>query len=405
MLPPGGCVRWIWATKSQRGASPASYCPADVTPPARAMSFDEAVARSINSMTVRHALLLPPLLSRWRPDLLHEIAAEVPSCERAALDSPADRALAGGLLAQLGETVAPDQVAPELSYSAAGIALFRYLRARRELAGLPAERLPDDPTSLLGNSSRATAEQIGGYLHRKLLAADGSCTLSDTGALLALHRRAGTLRWLAWRWPRLVFAGKTGSSPHDDSALAGIAVCLDAAQQMRRLAESLLQLARFDAGQEPMRRSIVDLAENARVCVGRIGPLAKERGIKINCDLGPAKTFGDTDRLDQLITNLLTNAIHYNKPGGQICVNTCAVNDAAVLTIADTGKGIAPEDLPHIFERFYRADKSRSRADGHFGLGLAICKAIIDADGGSIDVSSEFGVGTTFTVRLPGNPT
>ena len=228
MLPPGGCVRWIWATKSQRGASPASYCPADVTPPARAMSFDEAVARSINSMTVRHALLLPPLLSRWRPDLLHEIAAEVPSCERAALDSPADRALAGGLLAQLGETVAPDQVAPELSYSAAGIALFRYLRARRELAGLPAERLPDDPTSLLGNSSRATAEQIGGYLHRKLLAADGSCTLSDTGALLALHRRAGTLRWLAWRWPKLVFAGKTGSSPHDDSALVGIAVCLDA---------------------------------------------------------------------------------------------------------------------------------------------------------------------------------
>ena len=119
-------------------------------------------------------------------------------------------------------------MAPELSYSAAGIALFRYLRARRELAGLPAERLPDDPTSLLGNSSRATAEQIGGYLHRKLLAADGSCTLSDTGALLALHRRAGTLRWLAWRWPKLVFAGKTGSSPHDDSALVGIAVCLDA---------------------------------------------------------------------------------------------------------------------------------------------------------------------------------
>ena len=227
MLPPGGCVRWIWATKSQRGASPASYCPSDVTPSARAMSFDEAVARSINSMTVRHALLLPPLLSQWRPDLLQEVASEVPPCEREALDSPADRALASGLFAQLGETLKPDQVAPELSYSAAGVALFRHLRARRELAGLPAERLPDDPTSLLGNSSRATAEQIGGYLHRKLLAAGGSCTLSDTGALLALHRRVGTLRWLAWRWPKLVFAGKTGSSPHDDSAVAGIAACVD----------------------------------------------------------------------------------------------------------------------------------------------------------------------------------
>ncbi|MFL5312378.1 MAG: transglycosylase domain-containing protein [Myxococcales bacterium] len=227
MLPPGGCVRWIWATKSQRGTSPASYCPADVTPSARAMSFDEAVARSINSMTVRHALLLPPLLAQWRPDLLQEMSTEVPACERAALDSPADRALASGLLAQIGETLRPDQVAPELSYSAAGVALFRHLRARRELAGLPAERLPDDPTSLLGNSSRATAEQIGGYLHRKLVAGDGSCGLSDTGALLALHRRVGTLRWLAWRWPKLVFAGKTGSSPHDDSAVAGIAVCLD----------------------------------------------------------------------------------------------------------------------------------------------------------------------------------
>jgi len=228
LLPPAPCVRWIWATKSQRGSSPASYCPADVTPATRAMSMDEAVARSINSMTVRHAVLLPALLSQSRPDMLHDIASQMPPCELAALDSPADRALASGLFAQLGETVAPDQVAPELSYSAAGVALFRHLRARRELAGLPAARLPDDPTSLLGNSSRATAEQIGGYLHRKLLAADGSCTLSDTGALLALHRRVGTLRWLAWRWPKLIFAGKTGSSPHDDSAVAGIALCVDA---------------------------------------------------------------------------------------------------------------------------------------------------------------------------------
>src|SRR5207237_2369125 len=115
-----------------------------------------------------------------------------------------------------------------LSYSAASVALFRHLKSRRERGGLPASRLPDDPTSLLGNSSRATAEQIGAYLHRKLFAGDGSCTLSDTGALLGLHRREGTLRWLALRWPKLVFSGKTGSSPHDDSAVAAVALCLDA---------------------------------------------------------------------------------------------------------------------------------------------------------------------------------
>ena len=124
--------------------------------------------------------------------------------------------------------VRPEEVPPEISYSSASIALFRHLKMRRERAGLPSERLPDDPTSLLGNSSRATVEQIGAYLHRKLFAGDGTCTLSDTGALLALHRREGTLRWLALRWPKLVFSGKTGSSPHDDSAVAAVALCLDA---------------------------------------------------------------------------------------------------------------------------------------------------------------------------------
>ena len=150
-----------------------------------------------------------------------------------------------------------------------------------------------------------------------------------------------------------------------------------------------------------MRRSAVDLAENARVCAGRIGPLAKERGIKIRCDLGPAETFGDADRFSQLITNLLTNAIHYNKPNGEILVSTHSENGGAVLTVTDSGQGIAAEDIRHVFERFYRADKSRSRSEGRSGLGLAICKAIVDSHGGTIDVSSELGAGTTFTVRLP----
>ncbi|HEX9576427.1 MAG TPA: transglycosylase domain-containing protein [Myxococcales bacterium] len=221
-LPPGKCVRWTWARR------PASYCPADVAPPSHPMALDEAVSRSVNTLTARHALLLPLLLWQRRPDLLREVSGVLSAEERAALDSPADRALAGDLFAQVGEVVAPDDVAPDLSYSAAGVALFRFLKARRERAGLPAERLPDDPTSLLGNSSRATAEQIGGYLHRKLFANDGSCALSDTGALIALHRAEGTLRWLAQRWPKLVFSGKTGSSPHDDSAVAAVGICLDA---------------------------------------------------------------------------------------------------------------------------------------------------------------------------------
>jgi len=228
LLPPQGCVRWIWATKDLRRSRPSSYCPADVVPPTHAMAFDEAVARSVNTLTTRHAVLLPALFAQRRPDLLRKLLGEMTDEERAALDSPADRALAAGLLGQLGQTVQPDDAPRELSYTSASVALFRHLKARRERAGLPAQGLPDDPTSLLGNSSRATVEQIGAYLHRKLFAGDGTCTLSDTGALLSLRRRDGTLRWLAQRWPKLVFSGKTGSSPHDDSAIAAVALCLDA---------------------------------------------------------------------------------------------------------------------------------------------------------------------------------
>lgn len=180
-----------------------------------------------------------------------------------------------------------------------------------------------------------------------------------------------------------------------------VEACLDTAQQMRRLTESLLELVRFDAGQTPIEHGHFDLSETTRTCAELIHPLAAERGIKIECDLAPAQAVGDADRISQVIRNLLSNAIQYNKAQGEIRVSTRTENDATVLTVADTGTGIAPEDLPHIFERFYRADKSRARANGRFGLGLAICKAIVDAHGGSIEVSSQPDAGTTFTVRLP----
>jgi two-component system OmpR family sensor kinase len=183
-----------------------------------------------------------------------------------------------------------------------------------------------------------------------------------------------------------------------------VEACLDTAQQMRRLTDSLLELARSDAGGEQIERSKIDLAEIARACVERIRALAAKRGIQIHCDLAAAHTLGNADRLVQVLTNLLTNAIHYNKPKGDIRVTTRSENAAAIVTITDTGQGIAAEDLPQIFERFYRADKSRSRAEGRSGLGLAICKAIIDADGGSIEVSSQLGIGTSFQVRLPAAP-
>ncbi len=175
--------------------------------------------------------------------------------------------------------------------------------------------------------------------------------------------------------------------------------CQRAAQRMRRLIESLLELARLDAGQQPMKRLRMDLAQTTRDSVGLIQPLADARHVKISCDMPALACMGDSDRLSQVITNLLTNAITYNKENGEVRIGGTTKNGSVSLTITDTGVGMSAEDLSHLFERFYRADKSRT--SGNTGLGLAISKAIVEAHGGTIEVDSKLDEGTSFTVRLP----
>jgi two-component system, OmpR family, sensor kinase len=175
--------------------------------------------------------------------------------------------------------------------------------------------------------------------------------------------------------------------------------CQRAAQRMRRLIESLLELARLDAGQQQMKRLRFDLAQTARDCVTLIGPLAETRHVKISCELPPLECVGDSERLSQVITNLLTNAITYNKENGEVRVHGETKNGSVILTVSDNGVGISAEALPRVFDRFYRADSSRT--SGNTGLGLAISKAIVEAHGGGIEVASEVGVGTAFTLRLP----
>jgi heavy metal sensor kinase len=178
-----------------------------------------------------------------------------------------------------------------------------------------------------------------------------------------------------------------------------IEACQRAAQRMRKLIESLLALARFDAGQEDLKRLRFDFSKTVSDCAELVKPIVETRGIKISTALEPVETVGDSERLAQVVTNLLTNAIQYNHTGGEVKVTLESQNGIAVLTVADRGAGIPAEDLPHVFERFYRAEKSRTGA-GNSGLGLAISKAIVEAHGGSIEVSSEADRGTIFTVRL-----
>ena len=177
--------------------------------------------------------------------------------------------------------------------------------------------------------------------------------------------------------------------------------CQDSAQQMRRLTDALLDLARLD-GNGAVRRNPVDLADVARTCIDRMLPLARKNGLTIDGELAPAATLGDAGYLEQVLTNLLANAIQYSKPGGSIRVTTHSGAGATTLIVSDSGEGIQPDDLPHIFERFYRADKARERSSGHAGLGLAICKAIVEAHGGVIEATSRPGEGAAFTVQLPG---
>ena len=172
--------------------------------------------------------------------------------------------------------------------------------------------------------------------------------------------------------------------------------CQRAAQRMRALTESLLTLARLDDSRELSLDQNCDFAQIATTSLELIGPLAIKRGIQLHSDFTAATCLGDADRLGQIVVNLLTNAIYYNHDGGEVKIETANQGDSATLTVWNTGPGIPAEDLPHIFERFYRADKARTRADKHSGLGLSIVSAIVQAHGGSIRADS-----TTIVVNLP----
>lgn len=189
---------------------------------------------------------------------------------------------------------------------------------------------------------------------------------------------------------------RTGAEYRDS-----LAACQRAAQRMRRLIEALLQLARLDAGRETSKHERFDLAEVAAESAEMIAPMAATRGIIIQTDLSPAFCTGDAQQIAQVVTNLLTNAINYNRDGGEVRLSVAFENGRARLAVTDTGEGISEEDLPRIFERFYRVDKSRSNPQGRTGLGLAICRAIVEAHQGTLEAESRLGSGSSFTLQLP----
>lgn len=229
-------------------------------------------------------------------------------------------------------------------------------------------------------------------------------TLERLETLFNTQRRFLTDVGHELRTPLTVIKGNTSlmrrMSCGDDESLSSIESEVD---RLTRMVGDLLLLAQAESGKIPMTNQEVELDTLLLEVMGQMSVLARDRLTLRLGDIDQVLVCGDRDRLKQVLVNLIGNAINYTPAGGTVLVGLGKVNSQARLVITDNGPGIAPEDLPHIFERFYRGEKSRTRSrDGKgFGLGLSIAYWIVRNHNGHIDVDSKVGVGTTFLVWLP----
>ena len=191
-----------------------------------------------------------------------------------------------------------------------------------------------------------------------------------------------------------------GASRTADEYRRSLMVCGRQARRMKELTESLLTLARIEAGTLATRRKPVDLRTLAEDVVKDLMPLASERGVTIAVQ-GEATTLGDPVQLRILVSNLVSNAVRYNRRDGDVLIRIGSLERHVSLDVEDTGPGLNQEQAERVFSRFWRADPSRSARDGGIGLGLAISKAVVTAHGGTIVCRPVEPQGTAFSVNLP----
>lgn len=181
-----------------------------------------------------------------------------------------------------------------------------------------------------------------------------------------------------------------------------ISESVDEVNKLQSLSESLLQLAQYQIPQNRTKFSTVELSKVIREVVKTLQPQADKKQIQLEITTQDVKVQGNIYSLQEVITILLDNAIKYSHEKGQVSINLAKNRQNAIITITDEGSGISKKDLPHIFDRFFRADEARSRVQvGGYGLGLSIAKKIVEAHQGYINVSSKVKQGTTFQVHLP----
>lgn len=175
------------------------------------------------------------------------------------------------------------------------------------------------------------------------------------------------------------------------------------ALRLNRLITDLRTLSLAEAGQLHLQKRSIELGVLVQQVVARMHLNAQEKNIALETDIAAAlpQVQADPERLTQVMTNLVDNALRYSPNGTRVVVGTCSVDGCVELSVSDDGPGIPPEDVPHLFERFWRAEKSRNRVTGGSGLGLAIVKQLVEAHHGQVRVESHIGRGTRFEVQIP----
>jgi len=252
---------------------------------------------------------------------------------------------------------------------------------------------------LTGNESEEVAQLINAF----------NQTLSRLEALFTTQRRFLADVSHELRTPLTVIKGEVSLMRRigqvDEESIAGVEAEVD---RLTRLVGDLLLLAQAESGRLPMDMRPFELDTILLEVFQQMRMLAGER-LKLQiAEIDQVQVTGDRDRLKQVLVNLVSNAIQYTPSGGKVTLSLQKTNEQARLTVSDTGQGIPEQDLPNIFERFYRSERSRKRKPGAqssgFGLGLSIAYWIVKNHGGSIEVDSKEGQGTTFCIWLPIKP-
>ena len=187
---------------------------------------------------------------------------------------------------------------------------------------------------------------------------------------------------------------------------ATFALVREEADRLSRLVQDLQDLSRLEESGVNLDMRTAPISEIVDGVVRRMRPQFEARDVALNAAVPHTLPLvrADVDRMQQVLLNLLANALQYTPPGGTVCIDAAAQGGGVAITVTDSGIGIAPEHLSHVFTRFYRVDKSRSRAAGGTGIGLTIARRLAEAHGGGIDVESTPGRGSRFTVTLPAAP-